>query len=172
MNIFYSFTNKKLPNVSIFKDITIIMMLKDKIINCDWKCIISSLIIWIIFIWILIFFNLEKRRHVGCLTLLYKMLHNPSHPLYCKLPGPFIQRRITRYSLSLNDRAFSSVRCRTNQFLTCFIPYTICTCRIWSELPSSVVNSPNLQSFKVAVNAFFFILYLLFVIVDRSFKLF
>ena len=44
-------------------------------------------------------FNLEKGRIVGCLVLLYKIIHNPSHPLYNKLPGPFIQRRITRYSL-------------------------------------------------------------------------
>ena len=97
-------------------------------------------------------FSLEKRRTVGCLVLLYKILENPNHPLYVKLPGPYIHRRITRYSLSMNDRAFSPVTCRTNQYSRSFIPKI---CKIWSELPNSIVNAPSLQAFKTAVNAFF-----------------
>ena len=89
---------------------------------------------------------------IGCLVLFYKILHNPNHPLYIKLPGPFIQRRTTRYGLSLNDRAFSAIFCRTNQFSRSFLPYI---CKIWNKLPNSVVNSPDLQSFKTAVNDFY-----------------
>ena len=94
-------------------------------------------------------FNLKKRRLVGCLVLFYKILHNPNHPLYIKLPGPYIQRRTTRHALSLNDRAFSAVFCRTDQFSKSFLPYIS---KIWNELPNSVVDSPDLQSFKKAVN--------------------
>ena len=54
-------------------------------------------------------FNLDKRRKVGFLTLLFKVLNNPQHPLYSNLPGPYLQRRITIYALSLNDGAFSAI---------------------------------------------------------------
>ena len=97
-------------------------------------------------------FSLVKRRKIGCLALLYKILNNPDHPLYTKLPGPYIQRRTTRYALSLNDRAFSAIPFGSDQFSRCFLPFT---CRIWSELPNAVVGSPNLQSFKTAVNALY-----------------
>ena len=46
-------------------------------------------------------FSLVKHRKVECLTLLYKILINPEHPLYTKLSGPYLQRRNTRYALLL-----------------------------------------------------------------------
>ena len=35
-------------------------------------------------------FTLVKRRKVGCLTLLFKILNNPEHPLYTKLTSPYL----------------------------------------------------------------------------------
>ena len=97
-------------------------------------------------------FSLKRRRVVGCLVLFFKILHNPNHPLYIKLPGPYIQRRTTRYALSLNDRAFSRTYCRTEQFSRSFLPYI---CKIWNELPNSIVDSADIQSFKTAVNNYY-----------------
>ena len=97
-------------------------------------------------------FNLDKRRKVGCLTLLFKIWNNPAQPLYSKLPGTYLQKRTTRYALSLNGRAFSAIYFKSEQFWCCFLPLA---CKIWSELPDAVAGSPNLQSFKTAVNAFY-----------------
>ena len=66
--------------------------------------------------------NLERRRTLGCLSFLYKILHNPYHPLYAKLPGPFIHWRVTRFSISLNDRIFAGVKCKTQQFFKVLHP--------------------------------------------------
>ena len=96
-------------------------------------------------------FSLVKRRKVGCRALLFEILNNPDHLLYTKLPGPYLQRRITRYALSLNNRAFSAISFKSELFSGCFLPLT---CKIWSGLPGAFVGSPNLQSFKTAVNAF------------------
>ena len=78
--------------------------------------------------------SLKRRRVVGCLVLFFKILHNPNHPLYIKLPGPYIQRRTTRYALSLNDRAFSRTYCRTEQFSRSFLIYICKILQIYNHL--------------------------------------
>ena len=95
--------------------------------------------------------------------MLLKTLNNPDHLLYTKLPGPYHQRRTNGYALSLNDRAFSAIHFGSGQFSRCFLPFT---CRIMSELADDVTGSPNVQSFKTAVNALFcdFLLKLFYII--------
>ena len=95
--------------------------------------------------------SLQHRRLVSSLTFFFKILSNPSHPLYSEIP-PLLQRlRSTRYSLSLNDLAREEPRCRTSQFSRCFLPSLISQ---WNRLPNEVVHSCSVDIFKTRVNRF------------------
>ena len=95
--------------------------------------------------------NLWHRRAVSSLCILYKIFHNVNHPLHHELPALYAPRRVTRGALNANSLAFTPIRCNTNQYSRSFIPNTI---DLWNELPSSVVESVDLQSFKLGANAF------------------
>ena len=45
--------------------------------------------------------SLQHRRFISSLCMLYKIFHNPSHPLHSELPNLFHPRRVTRGSLSI-----------------------------------------------------------------------
>ena len=64
-----------------------------------------------------------------------------------------VKRKVNdaKEAANLNSRAFSSVRCNTSQFSRSFIPSVT---RLWNELPSPVVESLELQRFKLGSNAF------------------
>ena len=96
--------------------------------------------------------DLAHRRVVSSLCMLYKILHNPRHPLNSELPGFFQPARITRYALRVNSLSFGAVRCNTEQYNRSFVPAAT---KLWNELPSSVVESQELQMFKSGVNTFF-----------------
>ena len=96
--------------------------------------------------------DLWHRRSVSSLCMLYKIFHNPKHPLNSELPNLFQAVRVTRNVLRSNSLAFSIQRCNTSQYARCFIPATT---RSWNELPSSVVESQELQKFKCRANSFF-----------------
>ena len=96
--------------------------------------------------------DLGHRRVVSSLCMLYKIYHNPRHPLNSELPGSFQPARITRYALRANSLAFAAVRHNTNQYQRSFIPAAT---RLWNELPSHIVESQELQRFKTGVNDFF-----------------
>ena len=83
--------------------------------------------------------------------MLHKTFHNPRHPLNSGLPNPFQPAWITRNALNANTQAFSVGRCNTSQYLRCFIPATT---RLWKELPSFIVESQELQKFKIGVNTY------------------
>ena len=46
--------------------------------------------------------------------------------------------------------SFSLMRFHTSQYSRCFIPATT---KLWNELPSIIVETTNLQKFKVGANA-------------------
>ena len=83
--------------------------------------------------------------------MLYKIFHNPSHPLHAELPNLFHPRIVTRGSLSINSLSFSPMRFHTSQYSRCFIPATT---KLWNELPSMIVEATELQKFKIGANAF------------------
>ena len=86
--------------------------------------------------------------------MLYKIFHNSRHPLDSELPELFQPARITRFPLRANSLAFTVGRHGTEQYKRCFIPATT---ELWNMLPSCrpIVESKELQKFKVVVNNFF-----------------
>ena len=95
--------------------------------------------------------NLWHRRAISSLCILYKIFHNADHPLHLDLPSLYAPQRVTRDALNFNSRAFTPTRFNTTQFSRSFIPGTT---KLWNELPSVVVESLELQKFKVGANAF------------------
>ena len=83
--------------------------------------------------------------------MLYRILHNPLHPLHSELFNLFHPRRVTRGSLSINNLSFSPVRFHTSQYSRCFISATT---KLWNELPNITVKATELQKFKLAANVF------------------
>ena len=82
--------------------------------------------------------SLQHRRFINSLCMLYKIFHNPSHPLHSELPYLFHPRRVTRGSLSINSLSFSPIRYHTSQYSRCFIPATN---KLWNKLPSMIVEA-------------------------------
>ena len=95
--------------------------------------------------------SLQHRRFINSLCMLYKIFHNPSHPLHSELPNLFCPRRVTTGPLTINSLSFSPLRFRTSQYSRCFIPATT---KLWSELPSMIAEAAELQKFKLGANAF------------------
>ena len=95
--------------------------------------------------------NLWHRRSVGSLSLLFKIFKNSRHPLHASLPETYQPVRVTRHAINANSLTFSPIRCRTLQYSRSFIPATV---KLWNELPSEVVESEELQEFKMLTNRF------------------
>ena len=92
--------------------------------------------------------DLEHRRRVSCLCMLYKIYNNPDHALRDTLV-PAQQSRFTRAASSVHGHQLVPVRCKTEQFKRCFIPRVI---EEWNGLPIGVFENLDLQKFKKAVN--------------------
>ena len=95
--------------------------------------------------------DLWHRRKVSSLCLLHKMYYNDKHPLHLSLPDLAVFARNTRQAASANNVTFSSIRYSTNQFARSFI---VAATRMWNGLPSAVVESTDLQTFKKGANSF------------------
>ena len=67
------------------------------------------------------------------------------------MPEAYQPVRVTRYAVNANSLAFSPIRCRTVQYSRSFIPAAI---KQWNELPSEIVESEELQEFKIGANRF------------------
>ena len=78
-------------------------------------------------------------------------IKNSKHPLHTSLPETYQPVRVTRYAINAKSLTFSPIRCRTLQYLRSFIPAAI---KLWNELPSEVVESEELQEFKMLTNRF------------------
>ena len=96
--------------------------------------------------------DLEKRRNLACLAMLYKILHNTDHPLHSKLPQFAMPTRITRQTVRQNDRTFVLSRCNTTQYSRCFVNSSI---KIWNDLPNDIVLADNQTRFKTLSKKFF-----------------
>ena len=96
--------------------------------------------------------NLDSRRLIGCLSLLFKIFKSDQHPLNSKLPAPFIPGRVTRRTEDLNVYSFQYVRFNTSHFSRCFVPRF---CELWNDLPNHVVCCSDRNEFKTAAEDFY-----------------
>ena len=95
--------------------------------------------------------DLWHRRQISSLCLLHKIYHAPNHPLHASLPDLTHPVRITRQTVEANSVTFDIQRHRTSQYSRCFIPATT---KVWNTLPSIVVESVDIQKFKLGANSF------------------
>ncbi len=89
--------------------------------------------------------TLSKRRKQHRLLLFYKMTHGFSPPYMSELI-PHINRT---QSDGYNLRHIRHARARTQAYSLSFLPKTI---REWNQLHITIQNSPDIQSFKNAIN--------------------
>ena len=66
--------------------------------------------------------NLNNRRSVAGLCMLYKVRERVIHSLFACLPAPYRRERLILRAEALNEFAFEPVRYRTNQYGRSFIP--------------------------------------------------
>ena len=66
--------------------------------------------------------DLWHRRSISCLCMLFKIYHNPTHPLHSELPSLFHPVRETRNVVHSHSHSFSVARCSTAQYSRCLIP--------------------------------------------------
>ena len=95
--------------------------------------------------------DLWHRRSISCLCMLFKIYHNPEHPLHLELPNLNHPVRVTRTTARSHSHSFNLVRSNTVQHSRCFIPATT---KSWNDLPCEVVECSDLQMFKVGANKF------------------
>ena len=95
--------------------------------------------------------DLSHRRQISSLCLLHRIYYAPNHPLHTSLPDLTHPVRITRQTDVANSITFAIQRHRTSQYTRCFIPATV---KVWNTLPSVVVESVDVQKFKVGANSF------------------
>ena len=95
--------------------------------------------------------NLWHRRSISSLCMLFKIFHNPLHPLHSSLPNLFQPVRMTRNVANSHSLSFSLIRCNTVQYSRSFIP---AYAKAWNELPGEVVECSELQRFKTGANRF------------------
>ena len=92
--------------------------------------------------------NLWRRRAVSCLSLLYKISHNPKHMLHPCLYECFVPAWRTRNIFRFNDFAFRLPTHRTLHYSRCFIPYSS---NLWRTLPNHVFQWVDSKNFKATL---------------------
>ena len=83
--------------------------------------------------------DLEHRRSVAVLFMLYKIRCNPMHHLYGALPVPYVLVRVTRGAVIAHRCTHAPPRCRTSQYRLTFISLSV---SLWNDLivtPCSMV---------------------------------
>ena len=82
--------------------------------------------------------------------MLHKVYYCHAHPLHASLPYLLHSVRSTRQTTAANSISFLSIRYNTKQHSMCFIPAAT---KLWNTLPSAVVESVDIQRFKVDANS-------------------
>ena len=95
--------------------------------------------------------DLEHRRSVAVLCMLYKIRCNLMHPLYGTLPVPCVAARVTCGAVIAHRYTYAPPRCRTSQYGRTFIPLSV---SLWNDLSDPVFDGVGLAGFKSRANAF------------------
>ena len=83
--------------------------------------------------------------------MLFQIFKDNRYPFHASLPEKYHAACVTKYAVNTNSRAVSFLRCRTVQYSKSYIPVAT---KVWNELSSEVVESMELQIFKVRANRF------------------
>ena len=94
--------------------------------------------------------DISHRRSVAVMCMLYKIRCNPVHPLNGALLGPYVPARVTRSALVAHRYTYALPRCRTLQYSTTFIPFSV---SLWNDLANPVFDGVGLAGFKSWANA-------------------
>ena len=92
--------------------------------------------------------SLARRRKVSALFLRYKIYNRVKHPMNGYLIH-FVAARYARRSAALGELALVIPRCRTDHFSRSLL---LAAVRLWKWLPSGVLSSGTLSSFKSAMD--------------------
>ena len=90
--------------------------------------------------------NLNNRRSVTGLCMLYKVRERVSHPHFACLPALYRRERLTRRAEALDEFAFEPVCYRTNQYSRSFIPAFVDK---WNSLGNSVFDGVSMAALKL-----------------------
>ena len=90
-------------------------------------------------------FDLEDRRKIASLSLLYKILNNIDYLLHCKLLQFAVPTRTIWQTSRQNERSFVLSRHNTTQFSRCFINSKT---KLWNSFPNNIVLADKLGTFK------------------------
>ena len=95
--------------------------------------------------------DISHHRSVAVLFMLYKIRCNPlHHPLNGALPGPYVPVRVTRGALVAHWYTYAPSRCRTLQYSSTFIPFSV---SLLNDLANHVFDGVGLAGFKSRANA-------------------
>ena len=75
--------------------------------------------------------DITHRQSVAVLCMLYKTICNLMHPLYCALPGPYVQVRVIRGVLGAHRYTYVPPRCRISQSQNFYSLVSISVERSW-----------------------------------------
>ena len=96
--------------------------------------------------------HLAHRPSVAELCLLYKIRCNPLHPLYGALPVPYVLVRVTRGAVISHRYTYAPPRCRTSQYSTTFISFSV---SLWNDLSDRVLDGVGLAGFNSRAMPFY-----------------
>ena len=95
--------------------------------------------------------DIDRRRSVAVLCMLYKIGCNLMHPLNGALPGPYVPVRVTRGALVAHLYTYVQPHCRTSQYRRTFIALSV---SLRNDLADPVFDGVGLAGFKSRANAF------------------
>ena len=90
-------------------------------------------------------YDLEHRRSVVVLCMLYKIRCNTLHPLYGALTGPYVPVRVTRGAVIAHRFSYEPHRGRTLQYSRTFIPFSV---SLRNDLSDPVFDGVGMAGFK------------------------
>ena len=79
--------------------------------------------------------DLQYHRSISCLHMLFKIYHDPAHPLHSELPSLFHPVCVTINAVTSHSYSFSIVRCNIVHHSSHFI---LASMKYWNNLPKGV----------------------------------
>ena len=95
--------------------------------------------------------EIDHRRSVAVICMLYKIRCNQMHPLNDALPGPYVLARVTRGAIVAHRYTYAPPRCRTSQYRRTFILISV---SLWNDPADPMFDGVGLAGFRSTANGF------------------